>query len=652
MQETIFVQTNGTETQVIRQPAAAIDATLIKCQTVTGVAAVVMTLLSSIVLPLFDGSWQFLNLLAALAVSAAIIIMVQYPRNSECSVHSTAKRFWLRILVMIVSFFSVCFFLPGIYELYMVIAGQDSINVSLTNAVQNITAAVLYTSTAMSFLGAYCVGKTVSDGQKTAIVDSNVRTAVFTSLTLLSTIYFSCFMQQLFMLKSTDGYFTWYKELAAVMASETPFDASFTITPITVPVFFDALGMMFTSKLTCIAAIILMVMPFAVPVAAACKGTYIEARTLIKEVIAFLRKSVIIGRIMNAIQNPGRGYCVECECEVDMVRFVPFSRPRLTINEDDIVPRMLETVQNTMDGKGVAFRSEDLVATYLRHDAKVFRKNGEKLRTLYCCKNCGMTIYPQFAGRRTKGTGIVNIQLLGDTSSGKSSLLTTLYHYYGRLIKGTPEYQYFEKLYMQLIKDHKAPESDRAVLVKSPVLMMEHDGKYIAIHDVAGERSEEIGFKDIRGGIYVFMIDIGSSDSFHKAFQYLAMLHDPAKIVICITKIDKYPEYDCMEMPDTQAEESSGGFRNTVAGAAHRLTARKDSEQARTQRFVQAFANSKNFSKNFNSFYERCCELTKRKERVAVVAHAALGTDTDTNYVLKGEYAPKYIAENLSTFIS
>ena len=71
-----------------------------------------------------------------------------------------------------------------------------------------------------------------------------------------------------------------------------------------------------------------------------------------------------------------------------------------------------------------------------------------------------------------------------------------------------------------------------------------------------------------------------------------------------------------------------------------------DSEEKRTGRSLGKLEDNSLFM----DMYRTAKDCSKKT--VAIVAHAGLGTGTDSDYTLQGDYNPKYIRETIETFIS
>lgn len=121
----------------------------------------------------------------------------------------------------------------------------------------------------------------------------------------------------------------------------------------------------------------------------------------------------------------------------------------------------------------MTFNVEDFTATYLQYDTTVTDRTGNVLFTPYACSICCSTVYPDFAGKRENGHGVVFVKLIGGRNTGKSSLAVSLFNRYkdALMIECTPEYRYYEKMRLGLA-DGIAPEATIPNVLASPVLML------------------------------------------------------------------------------------------------------------------------------------------------------------------------------------
>ncbi|MBQ5561843.1 MAG: GTPase domain-containing protein, partial [Clostridia bacterium] len=376
-----------------------------------------------------------------------------------------------------------------------------------------------------------------------------------------------------------------------------------------------------------------------------------DGKAVVTDIIEWIKK--ILGK---KPKDSDHGYCVLCRERKLLVKSAPYDRSRVDLPDDQIIEGAVLTLQQKMTEMGISYDWDTFPLTYIKRDFELKDGIGNILRTPYACSRCFFTIYDDFIGKRENGQGITHVNIIGSRDTGKSCLVASIFHKYDEMmIADTPDQRYFDDMWQKIIKDNKAPEATLGNVRLSPVLTIRVGSHYVCMQDLAGEHNNiKVAAGAVKkNDVVAVLVDIGNPVTINEALGVLTLIErgNASKVVICITKIDKYKDFDCMS-PVAREKE----FRNNIISTVYNSSVSKkirqkimiwsDNPEKRTKRFLEKLKDDNNFM----AMYRRA-EVCSQNP-VAIVAHAGLGVGTDSDYTLQGYYSSMYIEETVETFIS
>lgn len=340
------------------------------------------------------------------------------------------------------------------------------------------------------------------------------------------------------------------------------------------------------------------------------------------------------------------GMCIECDSKVNpkerkqhkAYKLVTLPSNQVDFDEDMAIDDGVECIKDTMQSKGIPL-SSNFHIPILKPEAKVTDIGGTELNMPFCCKDCGMTIYPDFIKTRRP---ITYVKLIGYKNSGKTCFCASVFNKHSSMMyPGTVEKIYFHDV-GNLIKNGIAPEPTPDSMISSPILLVKFNGKYIGIKDVPGENIQLTAASIKKGDVVALVVNIQDETTITKIIDEVIpqINNEVSKIVICISQIDKLSECHIME---------NGRNITEIIKSIMNLILKGFGIDSVTNQFLKEFEDK--FW--FKELYKECLNVVgkQNKKKICIVGHAALGTEVDADGKFKDDYNPMYIDETLKTFI-
>lgn len=635
----------------------------------SGIFSIIIMAAGWILLPIISESLT-LSGLSFFVVMTILVIALMVKITTDKKMHkvlvSDARSFFLTMLFILSAITSVFFMVLSFYATLGLLFSGDITDIS--SALKVISLAFLSAYFFSLYLNYYLVGTEKPEGksQKDGDLDSkesdrsaeSLKHSYFGSIFIIFNILFtSCVFQGIIVMKNQTGFFKWFSEIFNVLKTGSDLYREFSLEPVGLNTFSNMYELLKSDITPVILAGAALVSMFIVPLLSLSIEKFKELKRMLNGAKS---KAIEPMKKWTNPPTPDTGYCVECKENVKLVQFVLHNRGgNIQIGEDYIIDGAVQKINDKMIKKGVRFDVEKYEATYLKYGTVVHDRMDNELNTIYACSKCYLTVYKDFLGNRyANGKNITHVKIIGGRNTGKSCFIVSVFNDYRDtvMINGTPEYKYFFDMWQNLQTENgrgRAPESTNGNVLSSPVLTIKYKSSYICLTDIAGEHDNitvaaEAVKKD---DVVALLVDVGNVNSIREAASVLArMINNLKKVVICITKIDKYPEYDCMEANVADVKSGKVFIDNVInSKLAKRLRKSLKSMSYEEEGITKAFLEVLKNNTEFMALYRAAFGKTGK---VSIVAHAGLGTGTDTNYTLSGNYNPKYIKETINTFIS
>jgi len=618
--------------------------------------SLIFTTCGWIVLPLIFGGFDIEGIIFSVLMFFVLIPISEKVKKQTKTFESPLRRLLLKVLLgPWIVIFSILFISISLYALFTILTKD----ITQSSEAAKILATALISICFFMFWIEICLygkeekkselqdGKTV---ERTIFIDLPKHSYTAVVFTLFTTLFSCCVFQSIFAMKYKLKFILWFSEITSAI-SQKKFEDVFTIEPVNVNNLWSYMSRLLNNDT--IPTILFFV--FVIMLGAIWAGKWMlsiiqDGRAVVTDIIEWIKK--ILGK---KPKDSDHGYCVFCRVRSILVKFAPYDRSRVVLPDAEIIPGSVSTLQEKINEMGISFPWDDFPFTYINRDFELKDRIGNVLKTPYACSICFFTIYDDFIGKRENGQGITYVNIIGGRDTGKSCFVASVFRdYSGMMIEGTPEYKYFYDIYDEIVRNRKAPEATNGNVMSSPMLTIRNGSSYLCMRDLAGEqdniRVAALAVK--KNDVVAILVDIGNPETINQANSVLAAIGTRvSKVVICITKIDKYADFDCMS-PVAKEKE----FRNNIINSIYnsdvsktirqKIMAWSDTPEKRTKRFLEKLKDNQIFMAMYKTA-KNCSQ-----NPVAIVAHAGLGTGTSSNYTLQGEYMPKYIKETIETFIS
>lgn len=619
--------------------------------------SLIFTTCGWIVLPLIFGGFNIEGIIFCVLMFFVLIPISEKVKNQTKTFESPLRRLLLKVLLgPWIVIFSILFISISLYALFTILTKDIT---QSSEAAKILTVALISICFFMFCIEICLYGKEEkkSELQNGKVVERIILTDLpkhsYTAvvLTLFTTLFSCCVFQSIFAMKYKLKFIPWFSEITSAI-SQKKFEDVFTIEPVNLNNLWSYISRLLNNDT--IPAILFFV--FVIMLGAIWAGKWMlsiiqDGKAVVTDIIEWIKK--ILGK---KPKDSDHGYCVFCRVRSILVKFAPYNRSEVVLPDEKIIPDSVSTLHKKIDDMGISFDWDKFLATYIKRDFELKDKIGNILETHYACSRCFFTIYDDFIGKHENGYGITYVNIIGGRDTGKSCFVASVFSKYGEMmIASTPEYKYFNNMLNRITKEHKAPEATNVNVRSSPMLTIKDGSHYICMQDLAGEKSNiDIAVAAVKkNDVVAILVDIGNPETINQAQEVLTNIREKwvSKVVICITKIDKYTVYDCMS-PVTKEKE----FKNNIIKAIYNSNVSKnirqkimtlsDNPEKRTKRFLKKLQGNQSFMRMYKAA-QRCSQ-----NPVAIVANAGLGVGTSSDYTLQGQYESKYIEETVETFIS
>ena len=628
--------------------------------TVFAVCSLILITCGWTVSPLIFGGLDIAGIIFTIVMYFLVIPVASKAKSGSKSTQTPLRRLVLKFLLLWIAFFSILFVSISIYTFFDIIKSQEFTQISESLKILSLAFISVYFF--MCNISLYLQAKAekinvLRDGEErseTRYADSLKHSYLAVVFVLMTTFISSCLFQSIFVMKYKVKFAEWFSEMSDVLLSGKKFEDAFTVERVSLKSLSYIIQIFNNDTTTIIIVVALVFMLVAVLLGKALLSTMKDVKDIF--VIVRVKFAELFEKIFKRA-NSDHGHCVACRRRVKLVSFAPYERNRIDFPEESIIPDAVETLKKGMVRRGVPFDLENFTATYIQYDVAVKDTVGNELDTPSACSMCFFTVYDDFIGKRENGQGIIHVDIIGSRDTGKSCFVASVFNDYNdeMMIEGTPEYRYFNDMWQSIIKYNTAPEATGGNVRSSPVLTIKSGLHYVCMEDLAGEPGNiQVAASAVKkNDVVAILVDIGNPDTIEQARKTLTFIREKkvSKVVICITKIDRYPEYDCMS-PEIKEKNFKNSTISDIYNSNFSKKIRKkimslfDSEEKRTGRFLGKLEDNSLFMDMYRT--AKACS----KKTVAIVAHAGLGTGTDSDYTLQGDYNPKYIRETIETFIS